>query len=143
MTVPVVVPSSTKSPEENGRVMSRVKPAKTLESVFCSESENARPATESTATSEAEGMLSLSAIIRATSTQSSTREQERMKLRIARSSLERSRAFFYGLHEQLYHQERDKEYYKRCKQISKRKPTDLGGQKVLNIRHERTSFQKC
>lgn len=94
MTVPVVVPSSTKSPEENGRVMSRVKPAKTLESVFCSESENARPATESTATSEAEGMLSLSAIIRATSTQSSTREQERMKLRIARSSLERSRAFF-------------------------------------------------
>ena len=92
MTVPVVAPSSTKSPEEKGRVMSSVKPAKTFESVFCSESEKARPATESTATSEAEGMLSLSAIMSATSTQSSTRTQERMKLRMARSSLERSRA---------------------------------------------------
>ena len=94
MTVPVVVPSSTKSPEENGRVISSVKPAKTFESVFCSESENARPATESTATSEAEGMLSLSAMMSATSTQSSTRAHESMKLRIARSSFERSSAFF-------------------------------------------------
>ena len=73
VTVPLVVPVSTKSPTANGRVISSVTPAKTLESVFCSESESASPATLTSATSEVVETLSCPNITSAAVTQSTAR----------------------------------------------------------------------
>ena len=63
-----------------------VKPEKTFFSVSCSERESASPATETSATREAEGMPSLSATITAVSSQSAAFTQERTKFLSAPSS---------------------------------------------------------
>ena len=79
LTVPVLPAISTKLPSAKGWVISSVRPAKILPSTPCTDRESARPATLSSATSEAVGIPSSPAMMTMAMTQSSARTSESRK----------------------------------------------------------------